>query len=84
LYCISFIIRTPVSRKKEQNIKEKSSEKRKKSKREVKEEERGYISVRLLKKSVYIFRFLVIYIPAILYLLSTTNHLNFSTVAFLV
>jgi len=81
---ISLVIHTPINVKR---IKEKSLEKRRgkeRSKREVKKEERGYIAVFLLKNLVYIFRFLVIYIPATLYLLSTSNHLIFSTIASLV
>jgi len=58
---------------------EKKKFREKKSERtdKVEEEERGCIVVCSLKISVYIFRFLVIYIPATLYLLSTSNHLIF-------
>jgi len=82
---VSFVIRTPVSiRKGVKKIKEKNQRKEKRKNRKVEEEERGCIAVCLLKNSVYIFRFLGIYIPATLYLLSTSNHLIFSTVASLV
>jgi len=62
----------------------KIQRKEKRKNRKVEEEERGCIAVCSLKNSVYIFRFLVIYIPVKLYLLSTSNHLIFSTVASLV
>jgi len=87
LCCVSFVIRTPVSIKKrvqkkvsEKKFKEKKRERTKK----VEEEERGCIAVCSLKNSFYLFRFFVIYIPATLYLLSTSNHLIFNTVASLV
>jgi len=88
LCCVSFVIRTPVSKKKERvqkKVREKKIREKKRERTEkVEEEERGCIAVCSLKKSVYIFRFLVIYIPATLYLLSTSKHLIFSTIAFLV
>jgi len=76
----------PVSKKREfkKNQRKKIREKKREIAEKVEEEERGCIAVCLLKNSVYIFRFLVIYIPATLYLLSTSNHLIFSIVASLV
>jgi len=71
-------------------VQKKSEEKKNLEKRKVEEwkkveqEKRGCIAVCSLKNSVYIFRFLVTYILAILYLLSISNHLIFSTVASLV
>jgi len=87
LCCVSFVIRTPVSKKKsskKSKRKRKFREKKRERTEKVEEEKRGCIAVCSLKNSVYIFRFLVIYIPAILYLLSISNHLIFSTIASLV
>jgi len=81
LCCVSFVIRTPVSIKKRVI---KKSEKKRERIEKVEEEERGCITVCALKNSVYIFRFLGIYISATLYLLSTSNYLIYSTVASLV
>jgi hypothetical protein len=87
LCCVSFVIRTPVSKKKKEfkkKVREKKFREKKRERTEkVEEEERGCTAVCSLK-TIYMFRFLVIYIPATLYHLSTSNHLIFSTVASLV
>jgi len=85
LYRVSFVsapllVKKRVKKSKKQKIREKKRERT----GEVEEEERGCIAVCSPKNSVYIFRFLVTYIPATLYLLSTSNHSIFSTVASLV
>ena len=79
-------IRTPVSIKKEFKKSEKKKSRKKDRKIQKKSKRRGkglYCGLHT-ENSVYTFRFLMIYIPAILYLLSTSNHLIFSTVASLV
>jgi len=86
LCCVLFVIRTLVSIKKEfkKKLEKKYQRKEKRKSRKVEEEERGCITVCSLENSVYMFRFLLIYITTTLYLLSTSNHLIFSTVASLV
>jgi len=86
LYYVSFVIRTSVSIKKEfKKIRNKKFQRKEKRKnRKVKEEEKGLYCGLLTENSVYLFRFLGIYIPATLYISSTSNHLIFSTVVSLV